>query len=372
MTVEEAKKAFEELKAQGETDNDILVVLYQMYQEDDFSLEELESFANILGYEFSDEFKAMSDEDKKTKGVKYSDEEQDVNCGNDLQGTMNTGKSKTDSSGQNCYNYKRHIKEISIEFKCDRYNGILRMSDGWTSYRDIVRKDGMTKVSWSYKNSDRNSDNFDKLFAIKNSVQDLLENKKAKSAEHKAKKRYNIRMTYEDNTYLELSQNGCLSDNGLSYLAFQIVSLIPENEDYPDMLCMFEKKELTKEALREINPESVVAYVNNQFFCAYDEVVTTDGKGNFKLYSTEKVDDRPDISGILNGLDECEMRFGRPFGDVIDLKGHSWIFLYLGDENFMFLDQKFAEVLNTMIFDARLGNRLYKWDRLSCPKRPIL
>lgn len=75
MTVDEAKKAFDELKAQGETDDDILKVLYSMYQDDKFTLDELESFVNILGYEFTDEFKAMSDEDKKTKGVEFSDEE---------------------------------------------------------------------------------------------------------------------------------------------------------------------------------------------------------------------------------------------------------------------------------------------------------
>ncbi len=80
MTVEEAKKAFEELKAQGETEDDILKVLYVMYQNDQFGVEELESFVNILGYEFTDEFKAMSDEDKKTKGLEYveNDEEENV------------------------------------------------------------------------------------------------------------------------------------------------------------------------------------------------------------------------------------------------------------------------------------------------------
>lgn len=79
MTVEEAKKAFEELKAQGETDDDILKVLYVMYQNDQFGLEELESFVNILGYEFTDEFKAMSDEDKKTKGLEAIEDDEEEN-----------------------------------------------------------------------------------------------------------------------------------------------------------------------------------------------------------------------------------------------------------------------------------------------------
>ena len=53
MTLEEAKAAIEDLKAQGETEDDILKVLYGM---------------------FTEEFEAMSDEDKKTKGWEQEDD----------------------------------------------------------------------------------------------------------------------------------------------------------------------------------------------------------------------------------------------------------------------------------------------------------
>lgn len=74
MTLEEAKAAIEDLKAQGETEDDILKVLYGMFTEDKLSLSDLRTFIGILGYEFTEEFEAMSDDDKKTKGWEQEDD----------------------------------------------------------------------------------------------------------------------------------------------------------------------------------------------------------------------------------------------------------------------------------------------------------
>lgn len=74
MTAEEAKKAFDELRAQGETDEEILAGLYLMFVDGKFTVEELGKMAGILGYDLSDEFKAMSPEDRRTKGFKETDE----------------------------------------------------------------------------------------------------------------------------------------------------------------------------------------------------------------------------------------------------------------------------------------------------------
>ena len=75
MTLREAKQVIDEFLAQGETEEDIVAALYLMYQDDDISLEELEQIVGTLGYEFTEEFKNMSDEDKKTKGVEFGEEE---------------------------------------------------------------------------------------------------------------------------------------------------------------------------------------------------------------------------------------------------------------------------------------------------------
>lgn len=73
MTIEEAKKALEQLKSEGYSEEDIMKTLYLMYANDKMDLDDLRALTELMGYEFTDEFMAMSDEDKKTKGLKAKD-----------------------------------------------------------------------------------------------------------------------------------------------------------------------------------------------------------------------------------------------------------------------------------------------------------
>ena len=73
MTVDEMKEAIDDLKKSGESEEDILKVLYLMYTKDEFDLETLRKLVGYMGYEFSKEFEAMSEEDKKTKGWERAD-----------------------------------------------------------------------------------------------------------------------------------------------------------------------------------------------------------------------------------------------------------------------------------------------------------
>lgn len=68
MTVEEAKKMIEELKAQGETEEDIVAGFYAMFCEGDIDVNELGDLVKLVGYELTDEFKNWSEEDQKSKG----------------------------------------------------------------------------------------------------------------------------------------------------------------------------------------------------------------------------------------------------------------------------------------------------------------
>jgi hypothetical protein len=74
MTMDEAKKAIEMLKDKYEGEENALKALYVMYQKDKISLEDLRAFCGIMGYEFTEEFENMSDEDKKTKGLEEVEE----------------------------------------------------------------------------------------------------------------------------------------------------------------------------------------------------------------------------------------------------------------------------------------------------------
>ena len=90
MTIEEAKKGFDELKAQGMTEDEMVSVLYLMFQDDAIDLKQFGELVKVLGYELSEEFLAMSPEDQKTKGweeVEDSEGEEDrASKGDDKKG----------------------------------------------------------------------------------------------------------------------------------------------------------------------------------------------------------------------------------------------------------------------------------------------
>ena len=68
MTIKEVQEAFEELRKDGQDDEDILAILYLMFQDDKIDINELSDLVQVLGYELTPEFLAMSPEDQKTKG----------------------------------------------------------------------------------------------------------------------------------------------------------------------------------------------------------------------------------------------------------------------------------------------------------------
>lgn len=73
MTVEEVNKAFEDLKSEGMKDEDLLVALGKMYQDGEITKDQLGALIDQLGYEFTEDFAKMSDEDSKNN--LFSEEE---------------------------------------------------------------------------------------------------------------------------------------------------------------------------------------------------------------------------------------------------------------------------------------------------------
>ena len=68
MTREEARDFLQKQRDEGHTDVEILAVLYSMFIDDVFGIDQFEGLINLLGYKLSEEFKNMSPEDQKTKG----------------------------------------------------------------------------------------------------------------------------------------------------------------------------------------------------------------------------------------------------------------------------------------------------------------
>ncbi len=69
LTVTDALSVFNQLKNDGRSDEDILGALYMLYKDGKLNTNELRSMLKMLGYEFTKEFEAMSEEDKHTKGM---------------------------------------------------------------------------------------------------------------------------------------------------------------------------------------------------------------------------------------------------------------------------------------------------------------
>ena len=72
MTIEEAKQALEQLKNNGYSEEDIVKTLYLMYADEKMSMSDLRTLTELMGYEFTEEFENMSEEEKKTNGLEIN------------------------------------------------------------------------------------------------------------------------------------------------------------------------------------------------------------------------------------------------------------------------------------------------------------
>lgn len=65
MEMKELQDALSELKSQGLDEEKILGSLYKMFVDGEIDLNQLEAIADEMGYKLTDEFKNLSDEEKK-------------------------------------------------------------------------------------------------------------------------------------------------------------------------------------------------------------------------------------------------------------------------------------------------------------------
>jgi hypothetical protein len=77
MTIDEAKEAISEMKAQGSSEEEIAASFYLMFVDDKIDVKQFDALVNLLGYHLSDDFLAMGTEQQKTQGFGQSDEKQE-------------------------------------------------------------------------------------------------------------------------------------------------------------------------------------------------------------------------------------------------------------------------------------------------------
>lgn len=85
MTLEELNEAIEELRAQGESDEDIAAGFYLMFSEGKIDFPQFEALLEAIGYEVDDEFRSWDEETQRTFALADDGEEE----GNDKEAPQN-------------------------------------------------------------------------------------------------------------------------------------------------------------------------------------------------------------------------------------------------------------------------------------------
>lgn len=91
MTLEEAKKAIDGFKADGLTDEEIAIVFHDMYRDDKITVEEFGELVGLVGYELTEEFHNMSEEEKKERLYDEVDEGKEPEAGEENPGEGKEG-----------------------------------------------------------------------------------------------------------------------------------------------------------------------------------------------------------------------------------------------------------------------------------------
>ena len=76
MTVKEGRKMVDMLKKEGFDEEQIVGGFYQLYIDGKVTVEQLQDLVKLVGWEVTEEFLNMSEEDKKTKGWEVVEDEE--------------------------------------------------------------------------------------------------------------------------------------------------------------------------------------------------------------------------------------------------------------------------------------------------------
>ena len=76
MTVKEGRKMVEMLKKEGFDEEQIVGGFYQLYIDGKVTVEQLQDLVKLVGWEVTEEFLNMCEEDKKTKGWEVVEDEE--------------------------------------------------------------------------------------------------------------------------------------------------------------------------------------------------------------------------------------------------------------------------------------------------------
>ena len=268
-----------------------------------------------------------------------------------------------------------NVKEISLVtnyvfFGYDKnaYTDLLRVSNGWISYKRTNFHTKKDAYSWSYKTTSSDFKNkFDQLIGTFYHEY---------HAPHEAFHitdcgSFNVRVTFKDNTHIDFSREGNFHMNGLNNQARAFMELIPVGEPYPDFLDdnSFVKEELTREVLQKIDRKKLVALM-------YAEGGAMGMPGHIEIIDEENVRyvaetlyvDNPEVTqfevtALFNGFEHGD-GFASDEFCWKQLNGERWLYLNLGAGNHLYIRDDFYYKYGSRILAVRDVERYRNWLRL--------
>lgn len=264
----------------------------------------------------------------------------------------------------------KNIKEISLVSKCmkedNKYEDLLRISRNWKSYRKINLSNDKSSISWSYKTEFKT---FGRDFERVCDVCYHLFNVSHEKLDIDTPYSFNVRVTYKDNTHIDLSFNGTFADNNLFHYVIGFIEVIPAGETYPEVFTVFKNVFLTKDALRTIDNTKIDGLMFSEDGAigrpGCIELITKD----YFRYYTEGIYGRRtdvnqyDVSDFLEGF-ELEPLFMKHELNCLSINNRKWIHLYLGQDNHLLLSYDLFERIGSLLMDNDTVFNHIKWRRL--------
>ena len=269
----------------------------------------------------------------------------------------------------------KDVKEISLVthyvfygYDENAYTDLLRVSNGWVSYKRTNFHTKKEVCSWSYKSSS---------WDLKSKFEQLIDTFYHEyHAPHEAVHitdcgSFNVRVTFKDDTYVDFSRDGNFYMNGLDNQARAFMRLIPVGEPYPDFLNenSFVKEELTRELLQEIDKTKLVALMYAEGGAmgmpGHIEIVDDD---NVRYVAETLYVENPkvtqfEVTALFDGFEHVEGFASGEF-DWKQLNGECWLYLNLGAGNHLYIRKDFYHKYGSRILAARDVERYRNWMKL--------
>lgn len=264
------------------------------------------------------------------------------------------------------------VKEISlvssIEDYDKKYTDLLRVSKSWISYK---RSDanGDEKI-WSYKTASDFMPKFESLIDSMYHEYHASHNCSIDDSYYK----FNIRITFKDNTHVNISRNGNFYQNGLYHHAKCFIDMIPKGYDYSKVLeipiLKVFKDKLTLKTLDNKNMNNVLALM-------WAEPGAMGEPGLVQLLTTSY--ELLSVNVVYDSIVDVDydIIFSKIFGEHLDkiIRQHGilkeiivneqeWFYSSLGMGNHLYLRGDFLREVGNDLFDVAAPYRYTNWNKI--------